>query len=191
MRILLIGGNGFIGRFVAAELIRQRHAVAIFHRGTRALPEGVEDIRGDRKDLGARGPDLKCFAPDVVIDFVISSGSQAEELMTLFRGAAARLVMLNSIDVYRRGRHIKRHRNRPTAGSSAHRRVGTAPPPASLSTREHATHAQDLSLGDGRLSDKIPAERAVMNDPDNFRGRYYGCPWCMDPAIIYIVSIMS
>lgn len=101
MRILLIGGNGFIGRFVADALNRQGHSVAMFHRGTSATPVAVEEIRGDRRQLSASIPELKRFAPDVVIDFVISSGPQAEELMNIFHGVAHRVVMLSSIDVYR------------------------------------------------------------------------------------------
>jgi nucleoside-diphosphate-sugar epimerase len=42
MRILLIGGNGFIGRFVVAALQQQGHAVAVFHRGTTAAPQAEE-----------------------------------------------------------------------------------------------------------------------------------------------------
>lgn len=50
MRILLIGGNGFIGRFVVAALKQQGHALAVFHRGTTAAPAGVDEIRGDRSN---------------------------------------------------------------------------------------------------------------------------------------------
>src|SRR5882762_8284820 len=101
MRILLIGGNGFIGRFAVAALKQRGHALAVFHRGTTAAPAGVDEIRGDRHQLNASAQELKRFAPDVVIDLVISSGSQAKELMNIFRGAARRVVMLSSIDVYR------------------------------------------------------------------------------------------
>ena len=38
MRALLIGGSGFIGPFVAAELVRSGHELAILHRGRTALP---------------------------------------------------------------------------------------------------------------------------------------------------------
>jgi nucleoside-diphosphate-sugar epimerase len=72
MRVLLIGGNGFIGRFVVAALTRQGHALAVFHRGTRPAPDGVDEIRGDRHQLNASAQQLKRFAPDVVIDLVIS-----------------------------------------------------------------------------------------------------------------------
>src|SRR6202011_3303348 len=101
MRILLIGGNGFIGRSVAASLTRQGHALAVFHRGTRPTPDGVDEIRGDRQRLNASAQELKRFSPDVVIDLLISSGPQAEDLMNIFRGATGRVVMLSSIDVYR------------------------------------------------------------------------------------------
>ena len=101
LRILLIGGNGFIGRFAVATLKQQGHALAAFHRGTTAVPAGVDEIRGDRNQLKAGAQELKHFAPDVVIDLVISSAPQAEELMNIFRGGTRRVVMLSSIDVYR------------------------------------------------------------------------------------------
>jgi nucleoside-diphosphate-sugar epimerase len=101
MRILLIGGNGFIGRFAVAALKQQGHTLAVFHRGTTDAPSGVDEIRGDRHQLNASAQELKRFAPDVVIDLVISSGPQAKDLMIIFRGAARRVVMLSSIDVYR------------------------------------------------------------------------------------------
>src|SRR6266481_4751375 len=101
MRILLIGGNGFIGRFAVAALKQQGHALAVFHRGTTAVPAGVDEIRGDCNQLSASIQELKHFAPDVVIDLVISSGPQAGELMNIFRGTARRVVMLSSMDVYR------------------------------------------------------------------------------------------
>src|SRR5208283_546372 len=101
MRVLLIGGNGFIGRFVVAALRQQGHALAMLHRGTTAAPPEVDEIRGDRNQLAAAAPELKRFGPDVVIDLVISSGPQADDLMNIFRGATRRVVMLSSIDVYR------------------------------------------------------------------------------------------
>lgn len=101
MRILLIDGNGFIGRFVVGVLQRPGHTLAVSHRGTKTAPADLCEIRGDHHQLSASAQELKRFAPDVVIDFVVSSGTQAEELMTIFRGVAPRLVMLSSMDVYR------------------------------------------------------------------------------------------
>jgi nucleoside-diphosphate-sugar epimerase len=163
MRILLIGGNGFIGRFVVAALQQQEHAVAVFHRGTSALPAGVDEIRGDRNHLNASADELKRFVPDVVIDFVISSGRQAEELINTFRGATGRVVMLSSIDVYRAvalsyGTESGPLQEVPLTEESELRRSPHPYPAASMPfMRKIFPWVTDDY-------DKIPAERVVMND---------------------------
>jgi nucleoside-diphosphate-sugar epimerase len=163
MRILLIGGNGFIGRFVVAALQQQGHAVAVFHRGTTASLPGVEEIRGDCHQLNASAQELKRFAPDVVIDLIISSGSQAEELMNVFRGATRRVVMLSSIDVYRaiavsQGTDSGPLEELPLTEESELRRSLHPYPPESIEImRKTFPWVTDDY-------DKVPAERTVMND---------------------------
>jgi nucleoside-diphosphate-sugar epimerase len=163
MRILLIGGNGFIGRFVAAELVQQRHAVAVFHRGTAAAPAGVEELRGDRNQLTASAQELKRFAPDVVIDLVISSGPQAEELMNISRGATQRVVMLSSMDVYRAVGISHGTEGGPlqevplTEESELRRSLHPYPLEGVQLMRQVFSWITDDY-------DKIPAERVVMND---------------------------
>src|SRR6202451_1737107 len=173
MRILLIGGNGFIGRFAVRALARQGHALAVFHRGTTAAPAGVEEIRGNRNQLSAWAQELKRFVPDVVIDFVISSGAQAEELMNIFRGATQRVVMLSSIDVYRavgisHGTESGPLQEVPlTEGSELRRCLHPFPPEGLQLMQKIFPWATDDY-------DKIPAERIVMsrvlndgvNDPE-------------------------
>jgi nucleoside-diphosphate-sugar epimerase len=163
MRILLIGGNGFIGRSVAADLLRRGHVLAVFHRGTSPPPEGAEEIRGDRSRLAASAHELVQFAPDVVIDFVLSTGAQAEELMKIFRGATGRVVITSSMDVYRaigisNGTEEGPLEELPLTEDSALRRVMHPYPKEQLQAmRKIFSWATDDY-------DKIPAERAVMND---------------------------
>jgi nucleoside-diphosphate-sugar epimerase len=163
MRILLIGGNGFIGRFAVATLKRQGHALAVFHRGTTAAPTGVDEILGDRNELNASTQELKRFAPDVVIDLIISSGPRAQELMNIFRGATRRVVMLSSIDVYRavgisHGTESGPLQEVPLTEESELRRTLHPYPPESMQLlhKVFAWVTNDY--------DKIPAERVVMND---------------------------
>ena len=163
MRVLLIGGNGFIGRCVVAALKQQGHALAVFHRGTTATPADVDEIRGDRNQLSASSQELKRLAPDVVIDVVISSGSQAEELMNIFRGATRRVVMLSSIDVYRavgisHGTESGPLQEVPLTEQSELRRTLHPYPPESM----QLLHKVFAWVTDDY--DKIPAERTVMND---------------------------
>jgi nucleoside-diphosphate-sugar epimerase len=165
MRVLLIGGNGFIGRFVVAALKQQGHTVAVFHRGTTAPPAGVDEIRGDHHQLNASAEELKRFAPDVVIDLVLSSGPQAEALMNVFRGAIRRVVMLSSMDVYRaigvsQGTEDGPLQEVPLTEDSELRRGLHPYAPAVLQMmRKIFSWATDDY-------DKIPAERIVMNDPE-------------------------
>jgi len=163
VRILLIGGNGFIGRCAVAALQRQGHALAVFHRGTSAVPAGVEDLRGDRNQLAASAQELTRFAPDVVIDFVVSSGAQAEELMNIFRGATRRVVMMSSMDVYRavgvsHGTESGPLQELPlTEDSELRRNLHPYPPEGLQVMRKIFPWLRDVYA-------KIPAERIVMND---------------------------
>jgi len=165
MRVLLVGGNGFIGRFVVAALMQQGHTVAVFHRGTTAAPAGVDEIRGDHNQLNASAEELKRFAPDVVIDLVLSSGPQAEALMRVFRGAIRRVVMLSSMDVYRAIGISLGTEDGPllevplTEDSELRRSLHPYPPAVLQGMRKIFSWATDDY-------DKIPAERIVMNDPE-------------------------
>jgi nucleoside-diphosphate-sugar epimerase len=53
VKILLLGGTGFIGRCLVHQLLADRHELAVFHRGEieAALPDSVAHIHGDRRDL--------------------------------------------------------------------------------------------------------------------------------------------
>ncbi len=163
MRILLIGGNGFIGRFVADALKQQGHTLAVFHRGTTPAPPGVDEIRGDHNQLNASAQDLKHFSPDVVVDLVISSGAQAEQLMDIFRGVAQRVVMLSSIDVYRAVGISQGTEEGPllevplTEESELRRSLHPYPPEVLQGLRKIFPWVTDDY-------DKIPAEAIVMND---------------------------
>jgi len=165
MRILLIGGNGFIGQFAVAALRQQRHKLAVFHRGTTAAPSGVDEILGDRHQLSASAQELRRFASDVVIDLVMSSGPQANELMNIFRGVARRVVMLSSIDVYRaigvsHGTESGPLQEVPLTEESELRH---SPHPYPAESMQFMRKIFPWVTDD---YDKIPAKRIVMSDPD-------------------------
>jgi nucleoside-diphosphate-sugar epimerase len=103
MRVLVIGGTGFIGRFLVPRLIDAGHDVAVLQRtdSDKLLADGVRSIRGDRRALSDAAPALHSFAPDVVVDLIPSAGRQAAMLMDVFRGHATRVVVASSMDVYR------------------------------------------------------------------------------------------
>lgn len=101
MKILLIGGTGLTGPSAAAQLLASGHSVTIFHRGKTALPAGAEQMIGDRRRLSDYRAEFAQRNFDVVVDFIVTSGSQARQLMDTFRGITSRVVALSSMDVYR------------------------------------------------------------------------------------------
>src|SRR5437870_7231936 len=101
MRILVIGGNGFIGSPLVRELRDSGHQVAVFHRRHDAGLGDVEQIQGDRNRFVEYRNELSRFAPEVIVDLILSSGDQARELMGTVRDVAARVVAISSMDVYR------------------------------------------------------------------------------------------
>lgn len=101
MKILLIGGTGFIGSFVVPRLQQAGHSITLFHRGNKPAPAGVEQIIGDRDRLNEFRGLLSKHRFDVVVDFVLSSEAQTEQLMSTLNGVVGRVVVLSSMDTYR------------------------------------------------------------------------------------------
>ena len=103
MRALVVGGTGFLGRFLVPQLLGAGHEVTVVHRPESGaeLPPGARGLAADRQRLTEYATVLRAAAPDVVIDVILSSARQAADLVSVFRGHAARVVAVSSMDVYR------------------------------------------------------------------------------------------
>ncbi|HWT03590.1 MAG TPA: NAD-dependent epimerase/dehydratase family protein [Pyrinomonadaceae bacterium] len=162
MRILIVGGTRFTGPHVVRRLVEMGHAVFVFHRGeTRAeLPEGVEEIHGDRRDLASFAADFKTIAPDVVLDMIAYTETDARALVGVFKGVARRAVVASSADVYGAyGRLLRLETGAPAASPLAE----DAPLRANLYPyRARAEGPDDFKYH----YEKILVERVVMSDSE-------------------------
>ena len=165
MKVLLIGGTGFIGSFLLRDLLAQGHEVVVYHRGksTNPLPEGVREILGDRAELGWHKMDFVRFLPDVVIDCILSSERQAKGVMEIFRGVTRRVVAVSSQDVYRAygiaiGRESGPLQPVPLTEDSDVRTPLNPYPDAHLRSMRQVFPWIDSYY------DKIPVERVVLGD---------------------------
>ena len=163
MKILLIGGSGFIGRFTAQQLQQKGHHITVFHRGKTSAPQGTEEILGDRQSLQDHQPEFRRQKFDVVVDFVLSSGRRAQQLMDTFRGISGRVVGLSSMDVYRAwGVFYNMEpgglQELPLTEDSALRTSKITYPPDVLKRAQAIYGWIDAEY------DKIPVEQAVLGD---------------------------
>jgi nucleoside-diphosphate-sugar epimerase len=167
MRILVIGGTGFIGQCLVPDLLRAGHEVAVVHRpeSTASLPESVRSIVSDRRTLASSAAALRAFKADVVVDLILSSGRQATEMMDVFRGHAGRVVAITSIDVYRATAILHRLEGAedeleplPITEESRLRTTLQTYPAAQIEKIQQVFAWVDDEY------DKIPVERAVRGD---------------------------
>src|SRR5260221_5695261 len=160
MRVLILGGTGFIGAHVTQQLLASGHEVTVFHRGTSF--NGAAVLRGDRNRLTDSIDAFRRLRPDVVIDTVAFTQPQAESLVNVFRGIAKRVVVLSSGDVYRANDILFGR----VPGS-----VETTPLTESSPLRERlypyrGTRIPGVHDFDVDDYDKILVERAVLNNSD-------------------------
>ncbi|HZR33332.1 MAG TPA: NAD-dependent epimerase/dehydratase family protein [Terriglobales bacterium] len=167
MKILVIGGSGFIGPPLIREFQQLGHTVAVFHRGTSPapLPAGAAQILGDRNQVAAQQEEIRRFGPEIVIDLILSSGAQAKVLMDAMRGIARRVVAASSMDVYRACGVL--HGSEPgpleplplTEESPLRTKLQTYPP-------EVIQSLQTTFAWLDNEYDKIPVEREVLAHPE-------------------------
>ncbi len=101
LHLLVIGGNRFVGRFLAWRLIAGGHRVTLFNRGRIGDPFGdrVERLAGDRT-----GPDLERLLAgrsfDAVVDLAAYTGEDGRRAGALLLGRTGHYVMVSTGQVY-------------------------------------------------------------------------------------------
>jgi len=162
MRVLVVGGTGFLGSRVVARLSNLGHELAVYHRGVTepALPFGVRHVHSPDAALPvlAFPEELTGIAWDVVLATSPIGARDAAALMSAFRGVARRVVALSSGDVYRAYETLMAADSRP---------LEPMPLTEEAPLRESFLPYRDRPGLPPHLAEyeKIFVERAVMSDP--------------------------
>ena len=162
MRVLVIGGTGFIGRPLVEQLVEAGHETAVLHRGQTPAPPGARDIVDPTmaKPMTGFPDEALAFGADTVIHIVPLGEAEGRAAARAFAGRAGRIVAISSGDVYLAyGRFIR-----------------TEPgPPEPMPLTEYGSRLRSLLYiyRDRAASpedwlhwyDKIPMEQAVAAEP--------------------------
>jgi nucleoside-diphosphate-sugar epimerase len=104
MRVLVLGGNRYIGLHLVFELARRGHDVTVLNSHEAPLPPGARRLHGDRQQPGVLeavlGPHRDAF--DAVFDNTSYTPKDVRPLVELFRGRVKHFVFTSSTAVYRR-----------------------------------------------------------------------------------------
>ena len=105
LRILVLGGTGFIGPHQVRHAVARGHTVTLFNRG-RTNPGLFKGMAGIEERIGDRAPNpgnyeaLKTGEWDVVIDNPTTRPRWVREAAAAVKGRAGRYVFISTISVY-------------------------------------------------------------------------------------------
>jgi len=125
LRILILGGTGFIGPHQVRYAVSRGHRVTLFNRG-KTNPglfkglDGIEERLGDRAPRPGNYDSLRTGEWDVVIDNPTTRPRWVREAAAAVKGRAAHYVFISTISVY--ARH-----DQPGADESAATATTTTP----------------------------------------------------------------
>jgi 2'-hydroxyisoflavone reductase len=115
LRILILGGTGFIGPHQVRYAVDRGHKVSVFNRGKTnpgSVPPGVERLEGDRNGkLDA----LKGKEWDAVIDNPSTLPRWVRDAATLLKDSAGQYMFISTLSVYAKNDKPGMDENDPTA----------------------------------------------------------------------------
>lgn len=101
MKILVIGGTRFFGKRFVHRMFKQGHDLTILTRGQSGddFGDDVKRLKADRTNLSQ----LKSVIQenyDVVVDNILMTGREAEDIISILSGRVGHYVMTSTISVY-------------------------------------------------------------------------------------------
>lgn len=109
MRILLLGGTGFVGRHLTENCLAKGHAVTLFHRGR----SNASGFHGAEQVIGDRDQDIELLRGrkfDIVFDTSGYEVSQVRSAARVLAHSGLHYVFVSSISVYADFAHTEESR---------------------------------------------------------------------------------
>lgn len=118
MKVLVVGGSGFVGYAVVRSLLSSGHSVTVMNRGNKSLRD-VEQLIADRNNEAEVNDALSDRRFDAVIDTNCYSGDQAQIMIDALGHRTPCAVMISSAAVYSDQASSPPTESEPLGGGSA------------------------------------------------------------------------
>lgn len=131
MRVLLVGGAGFLGGHIGRAFLEAGHEVSVISRGRRPIPPGMTALQADRTDPAQLGGVLEGRHFDFTVDLTAYDAADVERLLLIPYAALGRYVLISTGQVYL----VTENPPVPAAEEDSERPLKPEPEP---NTQEHA-----------------------------------------------------
>lgn len=100
MKVLLIGGSGFVGSAVAEHFLAQQADVTVLSRGNKPLIPGVQGLKADRTDARSFAAAVENRTYDLAVDLTAFKAADVEAVINPLVGHVGHYVLISTDFVY-------------------------------------------------------------------------------------------
>ena len=99
-KILIMGGNQFVGKEIAKNFLEKDYIVYVLNRGTRKNIEGVFFLKADRNNYIETENILKNIEVDIIVDVSAYTEEQVDILQKVMKDRFKQYILISSASVY-------------------------------------------------------------------------------------------
>lgn len=99
-KILIMGGNQFVGKEIVKNFLEKDYIVYVLNRGTRKNIEGVFFLKADRNNYIETENILKNIEVDIIVDVSAYTEEQVDILQKVMKDKFKQYILISSASVY-------------------------------------------------------------------------------------------
>lgn len=99
-KILIMGGNQFVGKEIAKKFLEKNNTVYVLNRGTRKNIEGVFFFKADRNNYIEMENTLKDIEVEIIVDVSAYTEEQVDILHKVMKNRFKQYILISSASVY-------------------------------------------------------------------------------------------
>lgn len=99
-KILILGGNQFVGKAITKRLLEKNYDIYVLNRGTKENLKNAVHIKCDRNNIDEMKNSLKNFYVDIIIDVSAYTQSQVNIIQNAMLNRFKQYILISSASIY-------------------------------------------------------------------------------------------